>query len=95
QYVYYAPLYDLENVPVVTGQNNSRAARKYQEELSSLPRGQRIWFLFSFVNKARIRKGETQDEREYILNYLKENGALISEEYSANNASSVHLFILK
>jgi hypothetical protein len=95
QYIYYAPLYDLKNVPVIKGQNNSRAARKYQEELSSLPRGQRIWFLFSFVNKARIRKGETQDEREYILNYLKENGTLISEEYSANNASSVHLFILK
>jgi len=95
QYTYYAPIYDLENVPVVTGQNNSRSARKYQEELSSLPRGQRIWFLFSFVNKARIRKGETQDEREYILNYLKENGTLLSEEYSANNASSVHLFILK
>jgi len=95
QYIYYAPLYDLENVPVVVGQNNSRSARKYQTELSSLPDGQRIWFLFSFVNQARVRKGENQDEREYILNYLKENGMLLGEFYAANNSSSAHLFILK
>lgn len=94
-YLYYAPRYGLEDLLTVTGQDNSRSARKYDTELSSLPRGQRIWFLFSFVHQGRIRKGESQDEREYILNYLKENGTLLREVYSANNASSVHLFILK
>ena len=94
-YSYYASRYDLENLPAVIGQNNSRSAKKYQTELSSLPHGQRIWFLFSSVNKTRVRKGENQDEREYILGYLKENGTLLNEFYSLNNASSVHLFILK
>lgn len=94
-YAYYAPLYDLEELPVRMGQNNSRNARKYQEELSSLPRGERIWFVFSFVIEARIRKGEKQDERVYILDYLKENGTQLDEFYSANHASSAHLFILK
>jgi len=94
-YTYYAPFYDLETLPVVAGQDNSRNAKKYQEELSSLPRGQRIWFVFSFVHEARIRKREKQDEREYILTYLKENGTLLNESYSTNDASSVHLFILR
>lgn len=94
-FTYYAPQYGLETMPTLTGQNNSRAARKYREEFASLPRGQRIWFVFSFVNKARVRKGETRDEREYMLGLLEENGMLVSEYYSANNASSVHLFILK
>ncbi len=94
-YTYYAPSYDLEDLPVVVGQDNSRSAKKYQEELASLPRGQRIWFLFSFVHSTRIRKGESQDEREYILNDLRENGTLLDEFYSANNVSSAHLFILK
>jgi len=95
QYAYYAPAYDLENVPVVIGLNNSTDAKKYQEELSSLPRGQRIWFVFSFVHEARVRKGVKRDEREYILKYLNENGLLLDEFYSRNNTSSAHLFILE
>jgi len=95
QYIYYASSYHLENLPVVVGQDNSGNAKKYQTELASLPRGQRIWFIFSFVTEAKIRKGEKQDEREYILNYLKQNGTLLNEFYSTNNASSAHLFILK
>jgi hypothetical protein len=94
-YGYYAPAYHLEGLPVVVGQNNSADAKKYQEELSALPRGQRIWFLFSFVHEARIRKGVKRDERVYILNYLRDNGTLLDEFYARNNASSVHLFILK
>ncbi len=94
-YAYYAPQYDLEALPVVVGQNNSAEARKYQEELSSLPREQRIWFLFSFVHETRIRKGVKRDERVYILNYLRDNGTLLDEFYARNNASSVHLFVLK
>jgi len=94
-YAYYAPLYDLENLPAVIGQNNSMDAKKYQEELSSLPRGQRIWFLFSFVHEARVRKGVKRDEREYILKYLTENGTLLNEFSARNNTSSAHLFILK
>jgi hypothetical protein len=82
-YAYYAPLYDLEELSARMGQNNSRNARKYEEELSSLPRGERIWFVFSFVIEARIRKGEKQDERIYILDYLNENGTRLDEFYSA------------
>ena len=94
-YSYYAPIYHLEGLPVFVGQDNSRNAKKYQEELSSLPRGERIWFIFSFVHEARVRKGEKQDERDYILNYLKENGTLLDEFYSKNASSSVHLFVLE
>lgn len=94
-YTYYAPRYDLEGLPVVVGQNNSGEAKKYLEELSSLPRGQRIWFVFSFVHETRVRKGKKQDERKYILDYLHENGILVEEYYSTNDVSSAHLFILK
>ncbi|HLO16934.1 MAG TPA: glycosyltransferase family 39 protein [Anaerolineales bacterium] len=94
-YTYYAPAYHLENLPIVVGQDNSQNAKKYQEELSALPRGQRIWFVFSFVHETRVRKGDKQDERDYILNYLTENGTLLKEFYSANDASSAHLFILR
>src|SRR6266487_1320304 len=95
EYVYYAPAYNLEKLSYVTGQNNSGNARKYQTELSSLPRGQRIWFIFSFVIETKVRKGIRQDEREYMLNYLKENGTLLNEFYATNKVSSAHLFILK
>ena len=94
-YTYYAPAYHIEGLPVVTGQNNSADARKYREELSFLPRGQRIWVLFSFVQNARVRKGVRRDERVYILNYLRDHGTLLDEFYARNNASSVHLFVLK
>ncbi len=94
-YIYYAPQYNLEDVAFIVGQDNSGDGKKYQEELASLPRGQRIWFVFSFVHEARIRKGVKQDERAYILHYLKENGTLLDEFYSTGNVSSAHLFILK
>ncbi len=95
EYIYYAPAYNLENLTYIMGQNNSARAKNYQEELSSLPHGKRIWFVFSFVIQTKVRKGEKQDEREYILNYLKENGTMLNEFYSTNNLSSAHLFILK
>ena len=95
EYAYYAADYNLENLQAITGQNHSARAKNYQEELSTLPRGQRIWFVFSFVIETRIRKGEKENEREYILRYLKENGTLLNEYYSRNNVSSAHLFILK
>jgi hypothetical protein len=94
-YAYYAPDYNLEELPVMVGQNNSADAKKYQEELASLPRGQRVWFLFSFVHDARVRKGVKRDERVYMLNYLRDHGTLLDEFYARNNASSVHLFVLK
>ena len=94
-YSYYASLYNLENLPVFNGQNYSRNAKRYQNELSSLPHRKRIWFVFSFVGKANVSKDVEQDEREYILNDLKQNGSLLNEFYSTNNASSAHLFILK
>jgi hypothetical protein len=94
-YAYYAPSYNLEGLSIRVGENNSGNARKYQAELSALPRERRIWFIFSFVIEARVSKGEKQDERKYILNYLKENGTLLDEFYSANDASSAHLLILK
>ncbi|HLO33552.1 MAG TPA: glycosyltransferase family 39 protein [Anaerolineales bacterium] len=95
KYIYYAPVFNLEKSPYIMGQNNSGNIKKYQTELAALPRGQRIWFVFSHVVQAKVRKGKSQDEREYILKYLKENGALLNEFYSVNNVSSAHLFILK
>lgn len=95
QFDYYAPSYGLESLNAIEGPDYSRNAKKYVRELSSLPQGQRIWFLFSFIGEARINKREKQDEREYILNYLMENGTLLDEYYSTNDASSAHLFILK
>jgi len=94
-FLYYAPAYHLENLPVVKGQDNFKNARRYQKELSSLPAGQRIWFVFTFVGETRVDKDTKQDEREYILNYLHKNGRLVDEYFSTNNASSAHLFILK
>jgi hypothetical protein len=95
EFLYYAPAYHLDKLSTVMGQNNTSNAKKYQAELSALPRGQRIWFVFSFVVQTKVRKGERQDEREYILNYLKENGILLDEFYSTNDVSSAHLFVLK
>jgi hypothetical protein len=94
-YEYYAATYGLENLPSVPGQDNSSEAKKYWEELSSLPRGERIWFVFSFVHEGKMRKGVKQDERELILKYLRENGTLVDEFYSTSHVSSAHLFILK
>lgn len=94
-YIYYAPFYGIENLPYISGQNNIGDAKKYRVELDSLPRGKRIWFIFSYVAEAKVRKGEKRNERAYILNYLKENGTLVGEIYARNNASSAHLFILK
>jgi hypothetical protein len=95
EYLYYAPTYHLDDLQSVNGQNHTDNAKKYQTELSALPRAQRIWFVFSFVIQTKVRKGEKQDEREYILNYLNENGTLLDEFYSTNNVSSAHLFVLK
>jgi len=95
EFIYYAPSYHLDELSYVMGQNNTTNAKKYQTEISSLPRGQRIWFVFSYVVKTKVRKGERQNEREYILNYLEENGVRLEEFYSINNLSSAHLFILK
>lgn len=94
-YHYYAPRYHLEHLSYVMGQNHSSRAKNYQDELSALPRGKRIWFVYSFVITTRVRKGERQDEREYMLAYLRENGTLLQEFYSTNDLSSAHLFILK
>lgn len=94
-YIYYAPSYNLENLEVINGQNFSRNASRYQDELLSLPRGKRIWFVFSFVGQANVSKEVDQNEREYMLNFLQQHGALMEEFYSRNNASSAHLFILK
>jgi hypothetical protein len=94
-FAYYAPQYGFEKLNIVYGQDYSRNARKYQEELSSLPRGQRIWFLFTFVGDARLNKNDKQNEREYFLDYLNSNGSLVQEFYSENDASSAHLYILK
>lgn len=91
---YYAPLSSLENLPVIYGENNSQRAKRYDNELSSLPRGKRIWFVFSFVGETRVDKETKQDERNYILNYIKQHGVPVKEYYSTNNASSTHLFIL-
>jgi hypothetical protein len=95
QFQYYAPQYDLEDMTTVSGQDYSRNAKKYKDELSSLPRGQRIWFIFSFVGETRVNKNDKQSERDYILNYLKEHANLLDEFYSTNDASSAHLFLLK
>lgn len=95
QYGYYAAQYDLENLPTVHGQNFSRNGKRYLEELSSLPRGQRIWFVFTFIDEVRITKKDQRNEREYILQYLNENGTLLTESYSRNDASSAHLYVLK
>jgi hypothetical protein len=95
QFSYYAPQYGFEGLNIVYGQDYSRNARKYQDELSSLPRGQRIWFLFTYVGDAIIKKNEKQNEREYIINYLSNNGSLVQEFYSTNDVSSAHLYILK
>ena len=95
QFEYYAPSYNLQGLVTISGEDHSRNGKKYQDELSSLPQGQRIWFLFSFVGETRIDKGRKMNEREYILDYLGEHGSLVTEFYSTNKASSAHLYILK
>lgn len=93
QFKYYAPSYELDSLVTIQGGAYPRNARKYSQELDSLPQGQRIWFLFSFVGETRLNKDEKQDEREYILHYLAEHGTLLHEMYSTNKASSAHLFL--
>ena len=94
-FAYYAPQYGLEDLTLFYGQNYSQKAKNYEDELSVLPHEQRIWFIFSFVGETRVNKKDKQNEREYILNYLKDHGMLLNEFYSTNDASSAHLFILK
>jgi hypothetical protein len=94
-FVYYAPVHNLENLSVIYGEDNSKKAKRYDDELSSLPRGKRIWFVFSFVGETRVDKDAKQYERDYILNYLKKHGVLVKEFYSTNDVSSAHLFILE
>jgi len=94
-FLYYAPTYHLENLTIIEGKDNFQNAKSYQKEITLLPRGQRIWFLFTFVGEAKTSKDTKQDERNYILNYLLENGTLVDEYFSTNDASSAHLFILK
>jgi hypothetical protein len=95
QFEYYAPQYALERLNTVYGQDHSRNGREYLDELSSLPRGQRIWFLFTSDREVLVRKNDKRSEREYILSYLNDNGSLLNEFYSENNASSAHLYHLK
>ncbi len=95
QFTYYAPYYQLDGLTVIQGEDRTRNATRYYKDLDELPRGQRIWFVFSFVNDARIEKTQKVDERDFILEYLMKNGTLVTESYSINDASSVHLFILK
>ena len=94
-YTYYAPDYGLENLAVIHGEDRFRNAKRYDQDLDLLPRGQRVWFVFSFVGQTRVSKDVKVDEREYILNYLNQNGKLMTEFYSTNNASYAHLFILR
>jgi len=88
-------MYHLENLSVIEGEDNFKNAKGYQKEISSVPKGQRIWFVFTFVGETKIDKNAKQDERDYILNYLHENGMLVEEYFSTNDVSSAHLFILR
>ncbi len=94
-FLYYAPMYHLENLSVIEGEDNFKNAKGYQKEISSFPKGQRIWFVFTFIGETKIDKDTKQDERDYILNYLHENAMLVEEYFATNDVSSAHLFILK
>jgi hypothetical protein len=74
-FLYYAPTYHLEYLTIIEGEDNFKNAKGYQKEISLLPSGQRIWFVFTFVGETKINKDIKQDERKYILNYLIKRNA--------------------
>jgi hypothetical protein len=95
KFEYYAPQFHLDDLRVIQGQDRSKNGNKYINDLSGLPRGQRIWFVFSFIGDTRIDRKYKEDERKYILSILMQSGTLVQEVYSTNNVSSAHLFILQ
>jgi hypothetical protein len=93
KFIYYAPDYNLEKLSRIDGDDRSRNAAKYQHDLSLLPRGQRIWFVFSSVSDTKVENTK-QDERTYILEYLNEHGTILKDYFATNDASSAHLYML-
>jgi len=65
---------------------------KYNQVLDSLPKNQRIWFIFSNVLKTR----NDVSDRSYIFDYLSQIGGNIIEQYGGDDTfSSAYLVILR
>jgi len=94
-FTYYAPQYQLQNLNLFHGEKIEKKVSDYNREVNRLPHGKRIWVVFNTTRPITIDKNTKQEERDYILNLFNQSGTLITEFYGANDASSVHLYILK
>jgi hypothetical protein len=90
-YRYYAPFFALSNNQTVYLDDYRKKPEKYKGIIDALPRGQRVWFVFSAVVEA---KGNI-DERTYMLDYIRQSGGQILKETNVSGGiSSVELVLM-
>ena len=91
-YNYYAPFFGLNNAHTTYLGDYRKQPIKYNQVLDSLPKNQRIWFIFSNVLKTR----NDVSDRSYIFDYLSQIGGNIIEQYGGDDTfSSAYLVILR
>ena len=90
-YRYYAPLYGLPLDNIVTGENHN--PKKIISEISPLMGHNRVWLIFSHVNKNSLSK------KGGILSYLDNNGSRklrdIDQGTGSNTGVYLYLYDLK
>jgi hypothetical protein len=91
-YGYYAPFYGLSNSQTIVIGDYRKEPQKYRLILDSLPRNQRIWFIFTNV----LYTLNNVLDSTYIFDYLNTIGGNIIEQYGGNDTfSSAYLVIIK
>ncbi len=91
-YSYYAPFYSLNNLPAIYFGDYRKKPKKYNDILDTLPKNQRIWFIFSNV----LYTLNDESDRTYIFDYLHTIGGQIIDQYGGTDTfSSAYLVIIK
>ncbi|HJS18193.1 MAG TPA: hypothetical protein VJ785_05570, partial [Anaerolineales bacterium] len=87
---YYAPAYGLAGIPYLTSRRQDyQQPERILEQLDSLQGNQRAWILMSHV----YEKGDF-NERDFILEYLKQNGTRRREFRVPGTSVYLYLFDL-
>jgi hypothetical protein len=88
-YEYYAPFYGLDNGDALRLENNRNHPRRYRREMDALPRDQRTWLVFSSV----LDMPDGTDVRTFLLDYVREGGGTVLEQYNADEVSFADLVV--
>lgn len=90
QFEYYAPLYGLTNVQYISSPHEDyQNPENLLREIDSFKGNSRVWILFSHV----YEKGDF-NEKDYILNYLKQVGSKQREYRIPGTSVFLYLFDL-